>query len=165
MSNKTPGYHRYKFRPPTLLKMLFLGGWKRYIYKKSSSIFPNFRNLKVFWFFCETLVFWKKFKFKFFFHKKTSFSKKPLFEKSFDLSRIVRQICCDLFKKSNSESSDIRHFQLASKRRKRKCTRWGDDFLFIFKYGRNIIITNPSFISSNSNLTLVDEKSKFSMCN
>ena len=46
------------------------------------------------------------------------------------------------WKFSSSEPSDIRHFQLASKHKKR--SRWVDDFPSIFKYGQKVLIYSQS---------------------
>ena len=138
--NKTAGYHRYIFRPRTLLKILSRG-WKRVFFSKKSYLYQNliiFPKLKLFWFLQKNSQFWWK---TFLWNniiwyanlqplkilKKTR--KNPNFvpfETSYYFSRILQQIRYNLVietfhgqnRWTSKTFSHIGQYQLASKREK-----------------------------------------------
>ena len=119
--NKTVGYHWHILRPPIFVKKAFK--------KKHSSYFLTFPTFKIFWFslkknliiravktFLRNYAIWYAFcckfatfidfeNFKFFFEKPVYFFKKTpnfeCFEKSYFFSRILRELCYNLVKKTS----------------------------------------------------------------
>ena len=117
---KTRGYNRHIFRLPILLKMPFKR-MKAFFFKtSSSSYFPIFPNLNIFWFFCKNNLTIKVDAFLRNYHLvrilQPNLPPLPIFQKpklrffmrNFCFSRILRQICFNLvIKTTNSGHSDI----------------------------------------------------------